>query len=122
MGKYISGIEALIEEVERKYYFTVIVRIHGKNQHSEQYSIKMTDYEYAKKQGYFDDINTYLDWKPLKEKKFDGGIFKVREFTTDDKYIYAYVGNETLPSFSLPKYLEKQIRNKQEILVGYREK
>ena len=105
------------------YYFNVLVRVHGKNPHTELYSIRKKELSYAEKLGYLKEGDTYLDWKPLRDvKTFKGGIHKVKRYSFDEKYVYAYTDNSSIPNFSLPKYLYNKLPNKDYILVARREK
>jgi len=112
---------SLFDETRSTHFFEVIVSIHGRNPHKETYSMRMAHVLRAKELGYLNEKQTYLDWKPLNKKtNFEGGIFQVKKFSKDDKYIYAFTDNTNVPTFSLPMYLEKHIKGK-EILVGHRE-
>jgi hypothetical protein len=105
-----------------KYFFNVLVREHGKNPHTETYSIKSDKVASAKKLGFLSEKNQYLDWKPLKEKDFEGGLFNVSKVTRDEKYVYAHINGSKEPSFSLPEYLYKENRYDDVIMVGRRER
>lgn len=119
MGK--SYKREIKQKEDAKHYFNVLVRVHGKNPHTETYSMKKSHVGYAKQLGHLSENSQYLDWKPLGGKFFEGGIFEVSRFTNDNKYVYAYIGNSENPSFSLPKYLFKGSHDNK-ILVGYRER
>lgn len=121
MGKFHKARVKIVPE-SNKFFFDVCVRIHGKNPHTETYSINIWDVEKAQELGYFnsDFVNTvYLDWKPLfTTGDISGGIKKVDKYKFDDKYVYAYTKHNI---YSLPKYLFKDVKNKKYILFGERE-
>ncbi len=120
MGKYHKGERK--SEDTKKYYFDVTVAVHGKNPHTETYSMFASHVEDAKGLGYLGKGTTYLDWKPLNgNKDFEGGLFYVYKYTSDDKYVYAYTDKSNKPTFSLPKYLAKRL-DPGLILVGKRER
>lgn len=125
MGKYIES-KRLTNKItsDGLYRFKVIVSVHGKNTHSETYSIDARDLPFARKLGYLSgnkEYEEYLDWKPLNNlgDSLQGGIKQVQEYTYDDKYVYAHTKDRV---YSLPKYLFKNNKDVKYILFGRREK
>lgn len=116
----------MVSDVD-KHVFKVSVNIYGKR-HTEEYSIPGSHIGIAKDLGLFESDNdfvTYFDWKPLGGMKdiygneISTGVKSVKEFRRDDKYLYAITDDKT---FSLPKYMEKDLKRKDFILFGKREK
>lgn len=95
--------------------FDVYVNIHGKSGHIEKYRINRRDYEKALSFGYI--TKAYFDFKPLFKTNIQGGLYKVDEITFDDKYAYFHTEKGT---FSLPKYLYKNLPNKEYVFFAQR--
>lgn len=102
------------------HYFEIFFQVHGKNKHTEIFSMPKNQVQQALNLGYLNGF--YLDWKPLNNnvKDIQGGIYKVNKIKYQNQYIIAYTENNGI--FSLPKYLEKDLKSKEYILFGKREK
>lgn len=125
MGKYIdkSGLK-VPRNRDGKFRFKAKVAVHGKNIHTEQYSISGDQLQKARDLGYLNtgegETVTYHDWKPIGgARDIEGGIREVKSYTFDDRYVYAHTEGKT---FSLPKYLYPTLPRKDYILFGKREK
>ena len=122
MGKYMDKKQVIKKaHSEPKHIFEVKMRFKGKT-HTEKFSIQSGELSYATSLGLFKEKNgyiQYLDWKPLGgARNIDGGVKAVKEWQSDDKYIYAVTENKV---YSLPKYLERNLTRKDFILFGKRE-
>lgn len=109
---------------DEKHIFKVKVKIHGKNMHTEYYSIKSEHLELAKDMDLFIENDSgyvkYFDWKPIITKdNLEGGIKIVEDKFEDHKYFYVVTEDNI---YSLPKYLRKDLPAENLILFGKREK
>ena len=118
MGKTVKGAPQLFDD---RYQFKAHVKVHGKNPHTEKYSIPRADLRKAQQLGYLGEQSIYHDWKPLQTMKIDGGIYNIDHITSDDRYIYAHTSKSGPPAFSLPKYLRNSLPSEKQILVGRRD-